>query len=233
MTLEPNRTDAGIPAPQELFQRGALLGSLELCASVVDRLRTEGATAEDMVERIILPTLVAVGGPWERHEIGVGQEHLATSVCERIIHHLFPPVVSGLDGTKRVLLLNSPGNRHSLGPRILANILEKRRFYVDFLGGDTPAEEALEFARITHPRAVGISLSIDDQVPATRALIGRIREVLPRTKFLVGGAALDLDPVRCGADAAPRGFRQVVATLEEWLGEPDGPVLSLAPALRK
>ncbi len=210
---------------RELFLRAALLGSVEVCANVIDRMRRRNLSAEEIVSTLIHPTLTTVGELWEKHEIGVGQEHLATAVCERAVEYLFPVVVRGLDGTRRVLLLPAPGNRHALGIRILSHVLESHRYYVDFLGSETPAEEVVSFARITRPRVVGLSLSISDQIPATRDVINRLRNALPGVRILAGGSAKHEDlGSATGADAAPANVAETLMVLEQWFTPHFGPI---------
>lgn len=186
---------------------------------MVDRLRAAGAGPEEIIENTVTATLWEVGELWERGEVGVGQEHLATAVCERIVHYVFPPAVSDLDGTRRILMVSAPGNRHSLGPRIVSHILESRKYLVDYLPGETPVDEMVAFAELTRPRVVGISLCVDQQVDGVRDLVQRLRGVLPRVKTMVGGFVRDKKTLagRCGADASPATMEEAFSVLEGWL----------------
>ena len=206
-------------APGALFTRGALLGNVEICREVVDRLLEAGAGRDSIVLEVVSGALRQVGELWEKGEIGVGQEHLASAICERIVHYLFPPVVHAIDGTRRILMVNAPGNRHSIGPRIVGQILESRHYLVDFLPGETPIDEMVAFAELTRPRVIGISLFSDRQIPAVNELITKLRSTLPRVRVMVGGFVRDKRTLAemCSADASPVAMEEVFSVLEDWL----------------
>lgn len=223
-----------LPRERELFLRGALLGNHEICGDVVDRLRGRGIPVDRIIQQVLTPALWRVGDLWEHGEIGVGQEHLATAVCERIVVYLFPPVVRGLNGTQRILMANAPGNRHFLGPKIVSHILESRKFQVDCLPGETPIPEILAFADLTRPRVVGVSLNMASQVAPTKELADQLRALLPKVRIMVGGFVVDRHDLagRCGADAAPLTMDETFAVLDEWLVPPDPPLSnSVLPTL--
>jgi MerR family transcriptional regulator, light-induced transcriptional regulator len=121
------------------------------------------------------PALYAIGQKWERNEITVAQEHLATAIAQTLLVELFlkGPFQPPLGHT--VLLAGIEHNHHVLGLRMLADAYELAGWSVQYLGANTPTQALLAQVDRAGPDLVGLSVSLVQQLPALRHCISALR----------------------------------------------------------
>lgn len=144
---------------------------------------------------VFAPSMVKIGEMWERNEITVAEEHLATAITERLIGQL--SLVAGAADQREqgvVLVGCVAGERHELGLRMLADLLRQAGWRVLYLGSDVPTADWVQFAVRTHPDAVAISAGAQRHIPTLRSLIEQLRSALPGLQVLVGGAVFTRYP---------------------------------------
>ena len=168
--------------------------------------------ARDLVQ----PALDEVGRLWEKGDIGVAEEHLATALASRAFLmnascEKAPPL-----GAPRLVLTCLAGEFHELGVRLAAEIGRGEGWQVELLGANVPRDSALEYIALREPEAVGLSLSLAGHVVEAAALIGRVRSVAPGAKVLVGGVAFRRDPSLADATGADACVADPMA-LRDWL----------------
>jgi methanogenic corrinoid protein MtbC1 len=168
------------------------LGAADQVAAhgIVERASALGWSADELRCDLITPAMHEVGRRWEHGEIGVADEHLATSVCEWLLFSIAgraPRVRSAT--ARRAVVGCSPGEQHTLGALIVANVLSERGWRVLYLGGSTPSDG---WAPIVRARDADVALlttttpSALAQVPAT---LRAIHDVRPDCLTVVGGQA--------------------------------------------
>lgn len=198
-----------------------LLGRLRGTLPIYD-----GAAADALIERslltlglggaiqaIFLPFLREVGDCWARAEIGVAEEHFATSVLRRRLVQLTIGWERG--GERLALLACAPGELHDLG--LLTFGLALRHYHgwrIAYLGTDTPATELLRAADALQPDAVITSATtpahffrsadywrtLADRVPVAIGGSGASARLAKN----LGAAYLNDDPVNSAARVALR-----------------------------
>lgn len=208
-----------------------LAGDESAVQAIFDRARAHrmdlAAVARDLVE----PALEQIGAMWQRGEISIGEEHLATALVARAFQLGARDVpLPGL-GAPRLVLVCPAGEFHDLGARIVAEIGRQEGWQVEFLGANLPREAALHFVSMRQPDAVGLSIALAAHVVGCAPLVKEIRKVVPGVKVLAGGLAFRLDPALvplAGADAC---VSDAVA-LRDWL-RANRPAARKAPRLPK
>lgn len=211
----------------------ALLAGDERAADEVFRQAVAlGADPALMARDLVQPALDGVGDLWERGEIGVAEEHLATALVSRTFLmraacEQAPPL-----GAPRLVLTCLAGEFHELGARLAAEIGRREGWQVELLGANVPRDSALEYIALRKPEAVGLSLSLAGHVAEAAAMVRRIRTVTPLSKILAGGVAFRRDPALSDLTGADACLTCPVA-LRDWLRE-NKPVRRVArpPALR-
>jgi excisionase family DNA binding protein len=133
---------------------------------------------------LVIPALRRIGDKWERGQIGVGDEHRATAVAQRMAARLGPRFARRGHPRGTVVLGCVAGERHGLASMLLADLLRGRRFGAVDLGADTPPECFVEAAR--------------DAVRPVAVVIGAIGAGHEAT------VATTLDALRAGGVALPR-----------------------------
>lgn len=155
--------------------------------------------AHAFLEELVTPLLHRVGTAWTRKELGPAQEHLCTSVVERVVGWLTEPA-GAEPGAPRLVVATLPGERHGLGARLVAAAAALAGWSVTHLGVDLPAEEIARAARAVGARAVALSVVNGDVLGVTPGGLARLREGLPpATAILLGGAMAG----RLAPDALP------------------------------
>ncbi|MGO4498244.1 MerR family transcriptional regulator [Paenibacillus sp. 2RAB27] len=150
---------------------------------------------EEAFRRIIVPVLYRAGADWEAGKIVVAQEHFATETIMRRISALFR--IFPVNPSMPVVLAFCPeGERHHLGLMSFSLFLRKRGAEVLYLGPDTPLMD-LDSIIVNHNVSF-IAVSVTDRQHVDK-LLEWIEVAIrnhPRLRFLLGGAAFDLEEWR-------------------------------------
>ncbi len=189
---------------------------------VVDALVQRGCTLQTLYLQVFQPTLRDIGQLWERDELTVAQEHLATAITQTAMARLYArffdacPAPSG----PRLVAACPEGERHEIGLRMVCDLLECEGWDTDFVGASVPLESFVALVRERRPEAVALSASISPHVPALAATVAALREAhLPRMPLiLVGGRPFLDDPALAaavGADATARDAEEAARLLAE------------------
>jgi methanogenic corrinoid protein MtbC1 len=132
-----------------------------------------------------------VGEAWVRHQATVLEEHRASALAA-IGLALLAPETWGAPGARRrgqAVLAAAPGEYHTIGLLIAANLLELEGYAVEVLGGDTPGVQLAVACVERKPALVGIAVSTIDHLPAAREAIEMVRHAAPHSCIVAGGAA--------------------------------------------
>jgi methanogenic corrinoid protein MtbC1 len=113
---------------------------------------------------VVEPLLRRVGDGWAAGELSVAHEHL---VSEAIRGRLEARLTVARGGVRGVAILAcAPGERHELGLLVAGTLLRADGWQVAYLGADTPLEDVFTLAERLDAKLVGISVTMDEHVPA-------------------------------------------------------------------
>jgi len=130
------------------------------------------------------PLAVRVGQAWEKGEIDVRHEHLASALLSmqlRLMLATFEDdhVTQGSDRPPIIVLTTLPGEAHALGLEMVALYLASHhRLVPRMLGADTPPSEIVEAARGLHADVIGISVSTAHDASVTKRYVDELRLAL-------------------------------------------------------
>ena len=182
---------------------------------------TGGARIDDIYVDVIGGALATVGELWERGEMSVADEHLATGIAWDVMRLLTSRAAIAPRRSREQLFLAAIGDEaHVTGLRIIGDLAEARGFDVRFLGASVPVGVLGRAVRRQAPEFVGLSVTMGG---AAAELVAAVEAVLesghtPRA-VLVGGRAV---PPRLRHDKRVVYAPDARATLEviESLAEP-------------
>jgi methanogenic corrinoid protein MtbC1 len=142
-------------------------------------------------EGIILPALYSIGNKWAMAEISVAQEHIATSICQRVMAEHYPKIIPHIKGSKKILVTTGPNELHEVGARVLSDILELNGYDVDFLPSSSSVDEKLYMIKKEKIEFLVISVTLTSNIPKTQRFIAQIREQLKHDSptIILGGQA--------------------------------------------
>jgi len=170
----------------------ALLAGDEVAAELAIREALDaGLTLVEIHEEIIAPAQWLIGDLWQRGEIMISHEHLATEISTRMLALLGEAgrVARGRAGY-RVLLATPAGEHHVLALRMVGDLLREAGCQVVMLGADLPAE-ALADAAVRHaPHVICLSSTLPGGTDSTLITIHEIQRQFPAAGFVIGGRAI-------------------------------------------
>jgi methanogenic corrinoid protein MtbC1 len=111
------------------------------------------STPEDLILNVIGPTMAAIGDGWEKGQISVAVEHLATNYLRQ---RLLMWMVSGPPAqvNSPIILACAPDDYHEGSLLMLGALLRRRRYLVAYLGQSVPLADLASFVRDVKPLAV-------------------------------------------------------------------------------
>ncbi|MFI6588101.1 B12-binding domain-containing protein [Embleya sp. NPDC050493] len=163
--------------------------AMRLVAAAADA----GADRESLLLDVVAGVQHRIGVEWAADRISVAEEHAATAITDRVIaalaHHRPAPPLPQSRG--RITVACVDGEWHSLPARLLAEVLTRRGWRVDFLGAHTPTPHLIAHVHQTNPAAVLLSASLPTHLPTAHQAVTAVQSLgMP---VMVGGAAFGVD----------------------------------------
>jgi len=170
-----------VPSLMDLVLNGDDLGINTMIASVADEGWNGNAILTDLIE----PTARALGDAWLSDDCSELDLTIGLSMLQLAGHAVrsTPSPAALRNSQYSILLATAPGETHSLGTSLLADLFTDAGWHVDMTFPDSNQALANQLAA-QQPDAVDIALS--DALPRTHTL-AKLRETVERSRF----AALD------------------------------------------
>jgi MerR family transcriptional regulator, light-induced transcriptional regulator len=170
----------------------ALLSGDEIAAEITIREAMEAElTTPEIDDEIIAPALWLVGELWERGEISVADEHVATEISIRVLAlQREAQRVARARGDHRVMLATPAGELHVVALRMTANLLRNAGYDVVMLGADVPADALAASASRREPHVICLSATMPGAADQVLIAIHEVLRAWPTAGFVVGGRGL-------------------------------------------
>ncbi|GEM48797.1 MerR family transcriptional regulator [Deinococcus cellulosilyticus] len=148
-------------------------------------------TVEEVLLKVIEPTLTYMGEMWAQGHITVAEEHQATAFLRGRIQILLDLLGQPLEGPK-VMVACAPGEYHEIGPLMISVLLRKRGVQVHYIGANTPLDDLIRYTHAHSGHAILLSLGL----AADTQLLRRHAEELKQLDIpvIMGGALLNAEP---------------------------------------
>jgi MerR family transcriptional regulator, light-induced transcriptional regulator len=170
------------------YLRALLQGDTRHCTTIVTGLLESDLQITSLYTELLQKSLYQVGELWEKNNISVAVEHLATAITERLLVGVYPTLLAGVKANGRKALISCSVNEyHQIGARMVADIMETRGWDVCFLGANTPAEDMLRMIEQRAPEILGLSVSIYFNMAPLQRMIEMVRSSYPGLDIFVGG----------------------------------------------
>jgi methanogenic corrinoid protein MtbC1 len=170
----------------------ALLSGDEAAAELAIREAMDaGLDTARIDDEIIAPALWRIGDLWERGEISVADEHIATEISIRVLAlQREAQRVAQTRGEHRVLLAAPAGEQHIVALRMVDNLLRNAGYEVAMLGSDVPGEALIAVMHRRPPDVVCLTSTMPDAAAELLGIIGALQRRWPAVGFVVGGTGL-------------------------------------------
>jgi len=178
-------------------------GDLDRARRVVREAITQ-MPAVTMLDDVLAPAMHSIGALWQTQEITVADEHLATTICHRLLAEISATLQTApVNSRETVLLLTPEPERHELGLLMASAVLYGAGYDTLLLGSGVP-EAALRAALRRHQPAV-VALSSSMPRPASlTATANLIHTALPTARLITGGATARQLPPSIAANYVER-----------------------------
>lgn len=192
---------------------------------VLDFGKEAVGSVDDVVDfylYVLQPAMYAVGEMWEKGEISVAKEHLASALVNRLMSlqyiELFGPQ---REKKGRAVVSTTTNEFHEIGATMVANSLELDGWEVEYLGSNMPKEDLLDFVFSYQPDILALSVAMSFNLESLQSIIDSIANwpEEKRPKIMAGGSAFrDLPDLatRLGADGYAMDCSQAVQLARSW-----------------
>ena len=170
---ELKRLAGGADEPRSTQHLEALLAPLESLDAldfqhrIATHLSVLGAVR--FAREVAIPVVQEIGERWTRGEMGIAQEHLATSVLRSLLGSAVTPSVQAFRGP-RVVFGTPTGERHEIGLLLAALTASAAGANPLYLGTELPAEDLLRAVEETDAAALALSLVTIPDSEASRTV---------------------------------------------------------------
>ncbi|MGV3616831.1 MAG: metalloregulator ArsR/SmtB family transcription factor [Fimbriimonas sp.] len=202
------------------YAKAAVQGDEQACSDALDVAFRAHTPLLDIYQDILAPAMALVGTWYKVEAIDEGQEHLASSITERMMARAVQ-ITGPTKRHNRVALLGcAPNTWHVIGLRMISDYLRLCGWKTLFLGANVPYRSFLSAVEQHRPDMVLLSVSategVDDALTVLRELQtlrqgGRYRFVLGVGGNIVGGNPEPFE--KAGADFAATDLRSFATEL--------------------
>jgi trimethylamine corrinoid protein len=173
------------------------------------------------LETMIIPVLEDIGRKWEQGDVALSQVYMSGRMCEEIVDVMLP--------SKHPDRINQPKiavvvfeDHHTLGKRILVSMLRAGGYeIIDYQSG-VSAETLVSYVVRDQVDILLISTLMLPAAIRVKDAIRQIREKMPKTRVIVGGAPFRFDSEllkEVGADAMGVTATDAVEIVRNMTGE--------------
>lgn len=187
--------------PYRSYVNALLSGDAEACWTIVKGELARGTSAEALYVDLIQAALYELGKRWERNQVSVSTERLATSVTERLLNRIFQQVPAAARNGRSVVVAVFAPDLHRVGARIVSDWLEQQGWDTRFIVAATPSGHLRDALAERLPDLVALSLTNPALCDIFVAKLDELRRAHPRMPVLVGGQGLSaVGPSLAAAD---------------------------------
>jgi methanogenic corrinoid protein MtbC1 len=170
------------------FYNNLIEGNKDRCSEIVKDLLDEGVDLKEIYVELFQKALYRIGKLWDKNEITIPEEHMATQIIEALISK-FSPAVSA-DSNLKVVVTCIDKEFHEIGAKMVANIFELNGWKTFYLGASVPLRELTKFINNSDPQIIALSWSLYLNLARFLEMIDTLTKLFPTKKIIVGGQAL-------------------------------------------
>jgi methanogenic corrinoid protein MtbC1 len=140
-------------------------------------------------DAVVAPAMHRIGILWERGEIGVAHEHMATQISLRVLalmRELFR--VERARADQRVMLAAVQGEQHVMGLQMAGDLLDEAGYDVVLLGPDVPTDALADIVHEHRPEIVGLSVTMAAAAANLPGALEAVTAAHARAGVIVGGS---------------------------------------------
>jgi 5-methyltetrahydrofolate--homocysteine methyltransferase len=200
-----------ILTPQEKIADAIMTGDRDNILPLIETVLSEGGSAQELVDKIMIPSIVRVGDLYEKKIYFLPQLMAAAEAMKKALGYLEPHLKKDAAGNKgKIILATVKGDIHDIGKNIVALLLRNYGYCVIDLGKDVAAETIIATAEKEKPDIIGLSALMTTTMVNMKEVLDKARARTIKADFIVGGAVVtDAYAQSIGASFAKDGVEAV------------------------
>jgi methanogenic corrinoid protein MtbC1 len=189
-----NPNEARIVALARAYADALILGD-EIAAEIAIREAMDAHLgAAEIDEWVIAPALWLVGELWERGQLSIAAEHVATEITVRVLAlQREAQRVAEARERYRVMLATPPGESHVVALCMVENLVRGAGYGVVMLDPDVPAPAIAVAAQRYEVDVLCLSATMPGRRDDVLAVIDEVRRTRPSASFVLGGRGLTVE----------------------------------------
>lgn len=178
------------------YLQAVLAGERTVASTLIKDAAARGVSLRDIYLHVFQPAQHEIGRRWQRNEISVADEHLATAITQVVMSQLYPLLFSGPRKPRTFVSACVGGELHEIGARMVADFFEMEGWNTYYLGANTPVQGIVKMICDRNAHVAGISVTISYNLAAAEQVIREIRTDArcSKTKIIVGGYPFRIAP---------------------------------------
>ena len=166
-----------------------LVGDRTACRKVALSLLDENIPLLTLYTDLFQRSMYEIGERWERNQISVTTEHIATSITESVMALAYPRLFAHAKTGKSAIVSCVVNEHHQIGGRMVADYFEMQGWDSQFAGANQPIADLLRFVRERQPDVVALSAAINMSLPKLVETVEAILDCSVKPQIIVGGQA--------------------------------------------
>ena len=184
-------TAAKILSPQEKIAGAIMEGDRENIIAFLETALSAGSTAQELVDKLMIPSIVRVGDLYEKKIYFLPQLMAAAETMKKGLGYLEPLLKKDAAENKgKVIIATVKGDIHDIGKNIVALLLRNYGYSVIDLGKDVAADAIIAAANRENPDVIALSALMTTTMVNMKDVITLARANEIQTPFLIGGAVV-------------------------------------------
>lgn len=213
--------DEGWLETKDAFLAAVLEGDHRRCLRIAEKTVQTNDDVPRFYLQILQPVMYEIGVMWERGDISVASEHLASAIVGRVMATVSPRRKDPPDLKGKIIITASPNEFHEIGAWMLSDVLEQDGWDVRYLGANMPAADLVDMISAFQPHVLAVSITMPFNIDKVKELVATLRNN-PGTeslKIIVGGHVFNQIPNLwkvVGADAFASNLHEAVQRINAW-----------------
>ncbi len=170
------------------YLTAALGGRRDAAWDVTRQALRERYSVARIYRDVVIAAQLRLGELWAEAKITVAQTHMASSVTQWVITHLYAEI-PGDRSKGSALIVGVEGELHSLPAQLAADLLELDGWDVAFVGTNAPLQRVLATIEAQKPDVVGFSATMPSSLPRTVTMARALQAKFTTLRVAVGGRA--------------------------------------------
>ena len=194
-----------------------LAGDRRRCREEFEARLAAGTDLRVLYQDLVQRSLYDVGSLWERGQVSVATEHLATAITESLLNLVYPRLFTQPRTGKAAVVTCAANEYHQIGGKMVADTFELAGWRGYFLGANTPVRDLIALIREKQPDVVALSLTVYVGLETLLDTAAEVRSQFPTLAIIVGGQAFRWGGRERAEQIAGVRYVPSLAELDAWM----------------